>query len=92
MGADDMRRLLAFERGFHPEGSPIDVMRRELMQYIQDNDNRLSLPCDGNCFNHQDLTVICCHQQIVVGDNNDNEETGSSENNPSSGPEGTNRP
>ena len=45
--------------------SPFNVMRDEIMQYIKDKRNMLSLPCDGNCYGHTDGVVAFCHQQLM---------------------------
>jgi hypothetical protein len=44
--------------------SPINKMRDELMTFIEENRNRLILPCDGDCYSHHDGVVIHCHRQL----------------------------
>jgi len=85
-----MYRLLNFERGFSLKPGHINKLRGELMAYMKSNNNRLSMMCNGNCYDHQALTVICCHQQISKGKENDSSKTTRTPtNNSSSGPEGT---
>jgi hypothetical protein len=53
--------------------SPFNSMRNDIMAYIKKYADRLSLPCDGNCYGHTDGVVIFCHQQLMKDINsNDN--------------------
>ena len=45
--------------------SPINVIRNKLINYIEENKNKLSLPCDGNCYNHHDGIVVYCHSKLL---------------------------
>ena len=45
--------------------SPINEMRDKLIAFIQKNRNKLSLPCDGNCYTHHDGQVVFCHNQLM---------------------------
>lgn len=44
--------------------NPINDMRRELIQFVADNTERLSLFCDGKCDGHTDATVLFCYAQL----------------------------
>lgn len=44
--------------------SPLDERRREIVDFLEANKHRLSFPCHGNCFQHTDITVIFCHNQL----------------------------
>ncbi|MBT3328161.1 MAG: hypothetical protein HN396_18205 [Gemmatimonadales bacterium] len=41
--------------------NPVNLLRDEVVRYIRDNQNRLSLPCDGDCYQHPDGMVLHCH-------------------------------
>ena len=49
--------------------SSIDEMREELVNFINENRNRLSLPCDGNCYEHTDGVVLACYQNYQEDNN-----------------------
>ena len=51
------------------QSSPFNPMRDEIMLYIKDRKNMLSLPCDGNCYGHTDGVVAFCHQQLMEDQN-----------------------
>ena len=40
-------------------------MRDEIMLYIEEHKNMLSLPCNGDCYQHTDGVVVFCHQQLT---------------------------
>ena len=42
--------------------SCIDDMRKELIDFIKVNKNKLSLPCDGDCHQHTDGVVLSCYK------------------------------
>lgn len=42
---------------------PTNPLRRELMAFIEDHKDLLSLPCDGNCFGHSDAKVLQCYME-----------------------------
>ena len=57
-----MRDLLSYKldaRDLPP--NPVNQARDEIIQYIQKNRERLSLPCDGDCYQHPDGMVLHCH-------------------------------
>jgi len=66
--AEQMHALLQYETQAIAD-NPINDMRNQLMSFINDNKNRLSLPCDGNCFNHADGVVLYCHTKLMEGTN-----------------------
>ncbi len=41
--------------------NPSNVLRDELIAFIQEHEEQLSLPCDGNCYNHTDAKVLQCY-------------------------------
>jgi hypothetical protein len=43
--------------------NPINRMRDEMVNFITNNLNRLSLPCNGDCYSHNDGVVISCFKQ-----------------------------
>lgn len=47
-----------------PESS-VNVLRDELIEFINNNRNRLSLPCGGDCYQHHDGVVLFCHSQFI---------------------------
>lgn len=44
--------------------NPYNLMRDAILTYIEENQGRLSLPCDGNCYNHTDLVVFNCYVEL----------------------------
>lgn len=61
---DDMHAMLAYEAS--PEDvvdNPINDMRDELIDFIEGHRDRLSLPCNGNCYAHSDGVVLSCFMQ-----------------------------
>lgn len=47
------------------EQTPINNMRDKLITFIEENRSRLSLPCNGNCYEHHDGVVLFCYQQLL---------------------------
>lgn len=45
--------------------SPVDDKRDAIIDYIKENRNRLSLYCDGNCYNHHDGVVLYCYNLLI---------------------------
>jgi hypothetical protein len=60
---EQIQELLSYKTDEVME-SPFNCMRDEIMLYIKEHRNMLSLPCDGNCYRHTDGVVIYCHQQL----------------------------
>lgn len=61
---EHLRALLDMrERG--TDTSEINAMREELIDFITRNTDRLSLSCDGNCWNHHDGLVLQCHAKLL---------------------------
>tara|TARA_A200000159_G_scaffold146990_1_gene153710 strand:+ start:270 stop:590 length:321 start_codon:yes stop_codon:yes gene_type:complete len=60
--------------------SPVNKLRDDIINFIQSNKQQLSLPCDGDCYQHHDGVVLYCHTQLL-GDNNGAEETKAHEEN-----------
>lgn len=56
--------LLSYNNSEVPD-SPFNPMRDEIMQYIKEHKNMLSLPCDGNCYGHTDGVVVFCYQKLM---------------------------
>jgi len=46
------------------EPNPVNPLRDELIEFIKQNIDLLSLPCDGNCYGHSDAKVLQCHQEF----------------------------
>ena len=69
----DMHKLLHYEL-YQDETppNPINDMRDLIMRFITANKNRLSIPCDGNCYAHSDGVVLACYRQLKE-DTNDKE-------------------
>lgn len=51
-------------KGVVPESS-VNALRDELIEFINNNRNRLSLPCGGDCYQHHDGVVLFCHSQFI---------------------------
>lgn len=43
---------------------PINDMRDEIIRFIENNRDRLSLPCGGDCYQHTDAMVLNCHDMV----------------------------
>ena len=69
---EKIQSILCYNKGDVPL-SPFNSMRDDIMTYIKKYENMLSLPCNGNCYEHTDGVVIFCHQQLM-------KDTGSHEN------------
>ena len=48
-----------------PRRSPVDKMRQDIVAYIEENEGRLSMKCDGNCWDHPDGVVVACHLLLI---------------------------
>lgn len=56
--------------------SSVNTLRNELIEFIGENKSRLSLPCDGDCYQHHDGVVLYCHRALLEDNkNNGNKET-----------------
>lgn len=53
----------------HVQESPINKKRDTLITFIEKNRSRLSLPCNGNCYEHHDGVVLFCYQQLLEEEN-----------------------
>ena len=51
--------LLDYEK--EPGRTRVDDLRDEMMSFIREHRDRLSLPCSGNCYEHCDGVVIACY-------------------------------
>jgi hypothetical protein len=45
--------------------SPVNQKREVIIDYINKHRSRLSLYCDGNCYNHHDGVVLFCYKQLI---------------------------
>lgn len=59
-----MHAMLRYDRPCEEKG-PVNLARRAIMDYIEKHRGMLSLPCDGNCFAHNDGTVLSCYKELV---------------------------
>ena len=59
-----MLALLELRARVTPD-NPINRMRTELIAYVAQNKQRLSLFCSGNCYEHMDAVVLNCHRQLL---------------------------
>lgn len=66
----DMHLLLHYTISVRdiPE-NPIDEMRDKLVAFIQTHKDQLSLPCNGNCYEHSDGVVLSCYRQFKEDNN-----------------------
>lgn len=53
--------------------TPVNALRDELIEFIEHNRNRLSLPCNGDCYQHHDGVVLFCHSQFIEESNDSKE-------------------
>ena len=67
---EDLHKLLQYKVKTLPN-TPINEMRNRLMTFIENNRSRLSLPCNGNCYEHHDGVVLYCHRQLLEENDND---------------------
>jgi|TARA_Y100000310_G_scaffold315809_2_gene366808 hypothetical protein len=65
---EQIQELLLYKEAEVP-ANPFNHMRDEIMLYIKEHKNMLSLPCDGNCYGHTDGVVVFCHQQLMEDQN-----------------------
>jgi hypothetical protein len=57
-------RDLIFLKIRQTPANPVNQYREELMRYVSENKQQLSLFCDGNCHGHTDATVLYCYTQL----------------------------
>tara|TARA_Y100000114_G_C11762492_1_gene330678 strand:- start:899 stop:1240 length:342 start_codon:yes stop_codon:yes gene_type:complete len=62
-----MHEFLQYKEDVAP--TPVNAKRDELIQFIQTNKNRLSLPCNGDCYQHVDGVVLFCHAALLEDNN-----------------------
>lgn len=43
----------------------VNPMREELIEYIKNNKQQLSLFCPGDCYQHPDVMVLNCYTQLL---------------------------
>ncbi len=63
---ETMHQLLNYE--VEEVDTPVNIVelaRISIMEYIRFNKGRLSLPCDGNCYNHADGIVLHCYAELL---------------------------
>lgn len=44
--------------------NPVNDARDELIKFIEEHRNQLSLPCQGTCYEHCDGIVLWCYAQL----------------------------
>ncbi len=54
--------------------SPVDDKRDAIIEYIKSNKNRLSLYCDGDCYQHHDGVVLYCYDRLIQEGKNGQED------------------
>jgi hypothetical protein len=63
--AEEVHSLLRYEKD--PEDLPdnaVNNLRDTLISFINENKEKLSLPCNGNCYEHGDGVVTFCYRQF----------------------------
>ena len=61
---EELRDFLDYKTSSIKE-SEVNNYRDELIEFIEKNRGRLSLPCNGNCYEHTDTTVRFCHNKLT---------------------------
>ena len=61
---EEMEDLLNYRKS-STRRNPIDDHRDEIIEFIERNKGRLSLPCSGNCYEHSDAVVLFCHRSLT---------------------------
>jgi len=69
-GEEVLHDFLMYRAKELPE-SPVNKKRDKIIEYIKLNRNRLSLYCDGNCYNHHDGIVLFCYKQLIKEERRD---------------------
>jgi hypothetical protein len=64
VSAQVIHELLQYQRKTVPENG-VNTLRDQIMRFISEHPNRLSMPCDGNCYSHTDGVVIYCHRRLL---------------------------
>jgi len=49
--------------------NPVNNMRDTMIEFIEKNQFKLAVYCDGNCYNHPDEIVIGCYQDYLKDTN-----------------------
>lgn len=63
--AQQMLDLLSYKRSVRDlPANPVNPLRDQVIRFIEKNRDRLSLPCDGDCYQHPDGMVIHCHTTL----------------------------
>ena len=60
---EQIKRIIQYKDNV-PE-SRVNTLRDELILFIEENRNRLSLSCNGDCYQHHDGVVLSCHAQFI---------------------------
>lgn len=63
---EELEQLLSLQRDTTPQHE-INRMRDQIKQFVTENRDRLSLFCDGNCYNHTDGVVVACYLKFLAG-------------------------
>jgi hypothetical protein len=50
------------------EPNPVNEMRAELVAFLKEYSEQVILPCNKNCYQHSDATVVACYSEYL-GDN-----------------------
>ena len=65
---EELHDFLQYKQDVIPQ-TPINQMRDQLITFIGNNRSRLSLPCNGNCYEHHDGVVLFCYKQLLEEEN-----------------------
>lgn len=52
----------------------LNKMRNYIMAYIQGNEHKLSMPCNGDCYGHTDGVVLFCYRKLREEERNAKEQ------------------
>lgn len=62
---EDIHKLLQYELDTEDlPANPVNDKRDTLIEFINSHRDKLSLPCNGNCYEHCDAIVIACYAQF----------------------------
>ena len=60
---EQVHGILQYKQNEVPE-NVVNQYRDKIINFIEKHPNRLSMPCDGNCYQHADGVVLYCYMSL----------------------------
>tara|TARA_Y100000310_G_C20444646_1_gene697763 strand:+ start:489 stop:698 length:210 start_codon:yes stop_codon:yes gene_type:complete len=62
-----LQLVAAYFEEVRPTDNPVDDLRDEVMDFIEENRDNLELSCNGICYEHSHAKVLQCHTILLRG-------------------------